>query len=129
MGLLRNKYSIMLFRAALVVYVAILTYYSLIPQYAGGLPTAGFSMYDLHIVAYLGMSILVLLSFPDMVPSNSALLLVSVFLYSALIEIVQMPIPGRFFSWYDLLMNGFGTFLPALFTNSWFYSFLRNLKD
>lgn len=128
-GLLKDRRSKILFKTALVVYTVILTYYSLIPQSVGDVPTAGFSMYDLHLMVYLGMSILALLSFPESVPSSTLFVLSSVFAYGFAIEIVQIPIPGRFFSWYDVLMNGVGSFLPFLAVNSTIYNLLRNYNS
>lgn len=122
--LLRHRYSRTLLWFALLLYTALLTYYSLRPAYAGQPPTGGASPYLLHFLAYMGMSVLVLFTFLDLAPSSSLLLLGSVFAYSVLIELVQIPIPGRFFSWYDVLMNGLGAFIPGLFLNKTCYKAL-----
>ena len=42
--------------------------------------------------------------------------------YAILVEVIQLPIPGRTFQWLDLLANGtgvvFGWILPSLLTQS-----------
>lgn len=64
-----------------------------------------------HFLAYGSLAFWTLLSFYKRTFSNSPILILLVVMYGLLMELGQLFVPGRTFSWLDLLANTLGAVL------------------
>jgi len=108
-----------LVRTALTGYILVLTYLSLRPVSGDGRGAAVTLL--LHIIAYLGLGVLVAVSFPDRFEQRRVRSIVEVALFGLTIEVIQFVMPTRTFSVIDITMNGIGAGL------SWFTPTVRTM--
>lgn len=105
-------------RTALTGYIILLTYLSLRPVSGDG--RGAVIAWLLHIFAYLGLGVLVAVSFPGRFEDRRIRSIVEVALFGLCIEIIQLVMPTRTFSVIDIAMNGIGASL------SWFTPAIRS---
>jgi VanZ family protein len=105
-------------RTALTGYLLILTYLSLRPVSGDGRGAA--VAWILHIIAYLGLGVLVAISFPQRFEQRRIRSIVEVALFGLAIEVIQLVMPTRTFSIIDIAMNGIGAGI------SWFTPVIRS---
>lgn len=104
-------------RTVLAAYIILLTYLSLRPVSGDGRGAA--VAWALHVIAYLGLGVLVAFSFPGRFEQRRVRSIVEVVLFGLTIELVQLVMPTRTFSVIDIAMNGIGAAL------SWFAPAVR----
>lgn len=106
--------SVRIWRALLVLLLVVVSYLALTPKpldgYESGLDKLG------HFMAFAALAFSAYLSFPSSRGMRTALLL-GLLAYGALIEVLQLLVPGRSAEWGDWLADGigmvFGTGLAA----------------
>lgn len=100
-----------------IIYASVILYMSLSPRPPGadvGRKTVPYFTYLSHMGMYFLLSTSLYVTMKEGGFFNEKLLSVVVFssfLYGLVIEILQLLVPGRFFSIFDLIMNGVGCLL------------------
>jgi VanZ family protein len=94
-------------RLFLIILILVITYLSLTPRVGVDLGNDKLG----HFLAYGSLSFWTLLSYYKRTFSNSATLIMLVVIYGFLMELGQLFVPGRTFSWLDLLANTLGAVL------------------
>lgn len=104
-------------RFVLTVYIIVLTYLSVRP--VGGDGRGAAIAWGLHLLAYLGLGVLVAFSFPERFQQHRIRSVTEVALVGLGFELIQLVVPTRTFSLIDIGMNtvgaGLSWFSPVLY--------------
>lgn len=95
-------------RTALFFYLTLLFYLSLRPAGTGAVGGVSSNLLVLHMVAYAGLAFLAITAYPLHFRHQGLTILAAVFVTGIGIELMQIPIQGRFFSVLDIAANGVG---------------------
>jgi VanZ family protein len=103
-----ERWFVPLSRTALFLYLTLLFYISLRPVGTGPVSGASSSLLYLHIIAYAALSFLAITAYPLHFRQQGPTILAAVFAIGIGIELMQIPVQGRFFSVLDIAANGAG---------------------